>query len=81
MTFTAHITITPLKELLDPQGKAVMGGLANLGMNSIKDVRIGKHITLQIEASDAEQAKEIATTATKKLLANQVMEQFEIVIM
>lgn len=80
MTFTAHITIMPLKELLDPQGKAVMGGLANLGITSIQDVRIGKHITLQIEATDAEQAKEIATTATKKLLANQVMEQFEIVI-
>ncbi len=80
MTFTAHITIMPLKELLDPQGKAVMGGLANLGINSIQDVRIGKHITLQIDADDAEQAKEIATTATKKLLANQVMEQFEIVI-
>jgi phosphoribosylformylglycinamidine synthase subunit PurS len=81
MTFTAHITIMPLKELLDPQGKAVMGGLANLGITSIQDVRIGKHITLQIDADDAEQAKEIATTATKKLLANQVMEQFEIVIM
>jgi phosphoribosylformylglycinamidine synthase subunit PurS len=80
MTFTAHITIMPLKELLDPQGKAVMGGLANLGITSIQDVRIGKHITLQIDADDAEQAKEIATTATKKLLANQVMEQFEIVI-
>ncbi len=80
MTFTAHITIMPLKELLDPQGKAVMGGLANLGINSIQDVRIGKHITLQIDADDAEQAKDIATTATKKLLANQVMEQFEIVI-
>ncbi|MEO7312628.1 MAG: phosphoribosylformylglycinamidine synthase subunit PurS [Chitinophagaceae bacterium] len=80
MTFTAHITIMPLKELLDPQGKAVMGGLGNLGINSIQDVRIGKHITLQIEADYAEQAKEIATNATTKLLANQVMEQFEIVI-
>jgi len=80
MTFTAHITIMPLKELLDPQGKAVLGGLANLGIASIQDVRIGKHITLQIEADDATQAKEIATNATTKLLANQVMEQFEIVI-
>ena len=81
MIFTAHITIMPLKDLLDPQGKAVMGGLANLGIDSIQDVRIGKHITLQIDAGNAEQAKEIATTATKKLLANQVMEQFEIVIL
>jgi len=80
MIFTAHITIMPLKELLDPQGKAVLGGLANLGITSIADARIGKHITLQIEAGDASQAKEIATTATTKLLANQVMEQFEIVV-
>lgn len=80
MTYTAHITIMPLKELLDPQGKAVMGGLANLGMNDIKDVRIGKHITLQVEAATPEAAKEIATEATRKLLANQVMEQFEVSI-
>ncbi|MES2776286.1 MAG: phosphoribosylformylglycinamidine synthase subunit PurS [Bacteroidota bacterium] len=80
MIFTAHITIMPLKELLDPQGKAVMGGLGNLGINSIQDVRIGKHITLQVEADDAAQAKEIAETATTKLLANQVMEQYEILI-
>lgn len=80
MIFTAHITIMPLKELLDPQGKAVLGGLANLGITKVDDVRIGKHITLQIEAEDAMEAKEIATNATQKLLANQVMEQFEIVI-
>ena len=80
MTFTAHITIMPLKELLDPQGKAVMGGLNNLGITRIQDVRIGKHIALQIEAGDAGQAREVATDATKKLLANQVMEQYEIVI-
>lgn len=78
MIFTAHITVMPLKELLDPQGKAVMGGLSNLGLNAIKDVRIGKHITLQIEASSADEAKGMATEATRKLLANQVMEQFEV---
>ncbi len=80
MTYTAHVTIMPLKELLDPQGKAVMGGLGNLGLNAIKDVRIGKHITLQVEGSSAEEAKAVAEEATKKLLANQVMEQFEVTI-
>ena len=40
MTYTAHITNMPLKELLDPQGKAVMGGLGNLGLDAIKDVRM-----------------------------------------
>jgi phosphoribosylformylglycinamidine synthase len=78
MTFTAHITIMPLKELLDPQGKAVLSGLANLGITAIKDVRIGKHITLQVQADSAEEAKTIAEDASRKLLANPVMEQFEV---
>ena len=78
MTFTARINVMPLKELLDPQGKAVMSGLGHLGISAITDVRIGKHITLQLEADDEQQAKELAEEATKKLLANQVMEQYEI---
>lgn len=68
----------PLKELLDPQGKAVMGGLSNLGLKGIEDVRIGKNITLQIEAATEEEAKQLAEEASKKLLANPVMEYFEI---
>lgn len=68
----------PLKELLDPQGKAVIGGLQNLGITAIQDVRIGKSITLQVEAENADKAKQVAEEATKKLLANPVMEYFEI---
>ena len=80
MIYTAQVKVMPLKELLDPQGKAVMSGLANLGLQGIQDVRIGKNITLQIEAGTAEAAKDIAEAAAKKLLSNQVMEMFEIVI-
>lgn len=80
MNFVAEIKIMPLKELLDPQGKAVLGGLANLGIKSINDVRIGKHIQLNIEAASAEEAKSIAQEAAQKLLANQVMEEFTITI-
>ena len=80
MTYTAQVKVMPLKELLDPQGKAVMSGLGNLGLNSITDVRIGKNITLQVEAETPEAAKQIAEEAAKKLLANQVMEMFEITI-
>lgn len=79
MTFTAHINVMPLKELLDPQGKTVLGGLKNLGIQ-VQDVRIGKHITLQIDAVSKEEAAKIAETACQKLLANQVMEFFEITI-
>ena len=70
----------PLKELLDPQGKAVLGGLGNLGMKGIEDVRIGKNITLQIEAASEQEARSMAEEASKKLLANPVMEYFEIEI-
>ncbi len=80
MNFVAEIKIMPLKELLDPQGKAVLGGLANLGIKSVNDVRIGKHIQLNLEAASAEEAKSIAEEASRKLLANPVMEEFTIVI-
>ena len=78
MTYTVEVKIMPLKNLLDPQGKAVMGGLQNLGINNVADVRVGKHITLQIEAADEAAARTIAEDASKKLLANAVMEYFEI---
>lgn len=80
MIFTVQIKVMPLKDLLDPQGKAVMGGLQNLGLNNISDVRIGKHIDLQVEADTKEEAKAAGENAAKKLLANPVMEVFEITI-
>lgn len=78
MTYTVQVKVMPLKELLDPQGKAVMTGLANLGLNSVEDIRIGKNITLQVNAATAEGAVKIAEDAAKKLLANPVMEYFEV---
>lgn len=78
MTYTVSINVMPLKELLDPQGKQVLGGLNNLGMSSVEDVRIGKHITLQVEAGSPEEARAVAEEASKKLLANPVMEHYEI---
>jgi phosphoribosylformylglycinamidine synthase PurS subunit len=80
MNFSVQVKVMPLKELLDPQGKAVMGGLQNLGIKTVQDVRIGKTIQLQVEAGSAEEAKKIAEDASKKLLANPVMEYFEISI-
>jgi phosphoribosylformylglycinamidine synthase PurS subunit len=78
MIFSVQIKVMPLKELLDPQGKAVVGGLQNLGLKNISDVRIGKNISLQIEAGSSDEAKQIAEEASKKLLANPVMEYFEV---
>ena len=78
MTYNIQIKVMPLKDLLDPQGKAVMGGLQNLGLNGVSDVRIGKHITLQVDAESEAAAREIAENASRKLLANPVMEFYEI---
>jgi phosphoribosylformylglycinamidine synthase subunit PurS len=81
MNFSVQVKVMPLKELLDPQGKAVMGGLQNLGIKTIQDVRIGKTIQLQVDAGTRDEAKKIAEEASKKLLANPVMEYFEIVVL
>jgi phosphoribosylformylglycinamidine synthase len=78
MTYTVQIKVMPLKELLDPQGKAVKGGLESLGLDGVEDVRIGKNITLQVNADSPDKAKAIAEEASKKLLANPVMEYFEV---
>jgi len=76
MKFTAHINVMPLKELLDPQGKAVTESLHNLGLAQVQQVRIGKHITLSMEAASEAEAREKTEEACKKLLANQVMESY-----
>jgi len=77
MKFLAEINVMPQKEILDPQGKAVLIGLQNLGINQVGDVRIGKHITLSVDATTEAEANEVVTNACKKLLANLIMEEFE----
>lgn len=77
MKYLAHINVMPLKELLDPQGKAVNNSLHNLGLTNIEDVRIGKHVTLSLTAKNREEAENMVREACKKLLANQVMEAFD----
>jgi phosphoribosylformylglycinamidine synthase PurS subunit len=80
MIYTVQIKVMPLNELLDPQGKAILGGLSTLGIKEVEDVRVGKNIILQIEADSSDLAKKIAEEASKKLLANPVMENFEVTL-
>ena len=77
MKFAASITIMPLKALLDPQGKAVTHSMKNLNLSEIENVRIGKHITLEVVAASKADATEKVETACKKLLANPIMESYE----
>jgi len=77
MKFKAEIDVMPLKALLDPQGKAVSASMENVGLSEIGNVRIGKHITLEIDAENKQDATSKVDEACKKILCNQIMESFE----
>ena len=79
-TYKAHIDVMPHDNLLDPQGKAVSGSMPNLGLPEITGVRIGKHITLHVEAKDKKAAEAKVDEACKKLLANLIMEKYSFVV-
>jgi phosphoribosylformylglycinamidine synthase subunit PurS len=78
--YKAKVNITLRKSILDPKGKAARHALHNLGLNNIDDVRIGKFIEMDINADSKEKALELADTACAKLLANEVMEDYQIKI-
>lgn len=76
MKFRAEIDVMPLDALLDPQGKAVSNSMKTIGLSEISEVRIGRHIRLQVEASDKNEAEAKVNQACKDLLANAIMESF-----
>jgi len=70
-----------LKEgVLDPQGKAVAHALGSLGFDSIENVRIGKQIVLTLDESDEAKAREDVKKMAEELLANTVIEDYDIEI-
>jgi len=77
MKFLAEINIMPLKTLLDPQGKAVSSSMKNINLKEVSNVRIGKHITLEVEAENEETASVKVKQACEKILCNQIMEYFD----
>ena len=77
MKFIAEINIMPQKALLDPQGKAVSANLKNIGLDACSNVRIGKHITVEVQASSTTEAESLIKEACEKLLINPVMEAYE----
>ncbi len=80
MKFKAEVDVMPLDALLDPQGKAVTSAMGNLGLSGIENVRIGKHMTLWVEADSEAAAHQMVDEACKKLLCNAIMEQYRFVI-
>ncbi len=77
--FKVTVKITLRKSILDPQGDATQHALQTLGFDSIDRVRIGKFVEMDIRVKDEESARRMATEASEKLLANPVMDDYEIV--
>ena len=79
-TFLVKVEVKLKPVVLDPQGKAVLSALHNLGYGQVKDSRIGKLIELRIEDESSDKVKNSVTDMCRKLLSNTVIEDFTIKI-
>ena len=76
--FKAEVKVMLRPAILDVQGKTVENALSSLGYSGVGHVRIGKHITLEVEASSIEEAQKIVHEVAQRVLSNPVMEDFEV---
>jgi len=77
-----RVHVTPRKGVLDPQGQAVAHGLAQLGFDSVGEVRVGKVVDLVLDdLSSVEEALEQGRAMAQKLLANEVVEDFTVEVL
>ena len=74
-----RVIVTLKSGVLDPQGKAIQQTLNGMGFANVKEVRQGKYFDINIDESDEQKAKQSAEEICKKLLANQVIEDFKII--
>jgi phosphoribosylformylglycinamidine synthase subunit PurS len=72
------VHITPRRGILDPQGRTVADALHTLGFASVRDVHVGRHIVVELEAADKSAAEQSTRDMCEKLLANPVTEDYEI---
>jgi phosphoribosylformylglycinamidine synthase len=78
MPYRVSVHITPRRGILDPQGKAVEGALHSLGFEGVSSVRVGRHIVVDTDAPSEDAAIASVTAMCERLLANPVIEDFEI---
>jgi phosphoribosylformylglycinamidine synthase PurS subunit len=77
----ARVVVTLKAGILDPQGKAIEHALSSLGIGGIASVRQGKVFDVQLDAGDRKQAQAMLKAAADKLLANTVIENYEVQLM
>ena len=73
------VIVTLKSGVLDPQGKAIQQTLNGMGFANVKEVRQGKYFDIDIDENDEQKAKQSAEEICKKLLTNQVIEDFKII--
>ncbi len=76
----ARVVVTLRNGILDPQGKAIEGALKALHVNGVRSVRQGKVFDIELDAADRASAEGLLREACEKLLANQVVEDFQVEI-
>ncbi|MGH7712240.1 MAG: phosphoribosylformylglycinamidine synthase subunit PurS [Gemmatimonadaceae bacterium] len=76
--YRVAVHIVPRRGILDPQGKAVADALHALGFGSVGEVRIGRHIVLDLAAANSPDAERAVRDMCDRLLANPVTEDYEI---
>jgi phosphoribosylformylglycinamidine synthase len=76
--FRFAVNVTPKPGILDPQGRAVEGSLGHLGIEGVSDVRVGRRVELTVEAPDEGAARATVERLAAELLANPLIEAFEI---
>ena len=74
-----RVLVTPKEGVLDPEGRAVQRALEDLGYAQVKDAQIGKLITLELAGDNPDQVRAQVREMCEKLLANPVIEQYEII--
>ena len=78
MTFSVSVNVLPKPGIADPQGRTIERALPALGFDGVSDVRVGKRIVFSLHAPDADQARARATDMCERLLANSVIESYEV---
>jgi phosphoribosylformylglycinamidine synthase PurS subunit len=76
--FRVSVNISPRQGILDPQGKAVAEALHSLEFADVRDVRVGRFIVMQVDAADSAAASQRVREMCEKLLANPVVEDYQI---
>lgn len=80
MVFIANVNVMLKEGIADPQGLTIERALPALGFSGVRDVRVGKRIRLEVDASDEQEARERVQQMCERLLSNPVIESYEVTL-